>query len=142
MRRVFCLTKKNNCAIIQSINQIRNEEQVMSLDELLIEEIKQIIHNINAIDEQIQEKENLKNLMRQRLEDIVNDKGDLSIEQVGTVKMLPESSSVSFDTKETQKVLDMLLEKGLFELASALSKAKKSNTRKKSLRITKWKEKA
>jgi len=142
LRRVFCLTKKNNCAIIQSINQIRNEEQVMSLDELLIEEIKQIIHNINAIDEQIQEKENLKNLMRQRLEDIVNDKGDLSIEQVGTVKMLPESSSVSFDTKETQKVLDMLLEKGLFELASALSKAKKSNTRKKSLRITKWKEKA
>jgi hypothetical protein len=114
----------------------------MSLDELLVEEIKQIIHNINAIDEQIQEKENLKNLMRQRLEDIVNDKGDLSIEQVGTVKMLPESSSVSFDTKETQKVLDMLLEKGLFELASALSKAKKSNTRKKSLRITKWKEKA
>lgn len=112
------------------------------IDDLIIEEAKQIIQNLNLIDEQMKEKEKIKNLMRQRLEDIVTENGDLSIDNIAVVKFIPESSSVSFDTKETQHVLDMLLQKELFAEASALSKAKTINVRKKSLRISKWKEKA
>ena len=114
----------------------------MTIDDVVLEEVTQLVQNLNSIDAQIKEKESLRDLIRQRLEVIVEQHGDISIDKLCTVKVIQESSSVSFDNKEVQRVLDMLLQRDLFEYASALAKAKKEQSRKKSLRIVKWKEKA
>lgn len=120
-------------------------ERVLSaseLQELIHDEVRQLIINIQALDEQIKEKELVRNKIRMQLEKLVDEHGDFSIEEIGVVKMIAESSSTSFDSKEVQKVIDDLMMHELHKYASALVKAKKTTTRKRVLRISKWKEKA
>ena len=114
----------------------------MADESVIKEEITQLLENFYAIEKQIKEKEAVRTLIRNRLEEIAQEHGDISIENIGVVKMIPESTTITIDSKEVQRVIDLLLKKDLFEYASMLSKAKKETIRQKSLRITKWKEKA
>ena len=112
-----------------------------SYDQAVKEEIVQLLENFYAVEKQIKEKESLRTLIRNRLEEIAEEHGDMSIENIGVIKIIPESTTITIDGKEVQRVIDLLLKKDLFEYASMLSKAKKETVRQKSLRISKWKEK-
>jgi siderophore synthetase component len=111
-------------------------------DQAVKEEIVQLLGNFYAVEKQIKEKESIRTLIRNRLEEIAQEHGDMSIENIGVIKIIPESTTITIDGKEVQRVIDLLLKKDMFEYASMLSKAKKETIRQKSLRITKWKEKA
>ena len=106
------------------------------------DEIAQLLENFYLIEQQIKEKESVRTLIRSKLEEIAQKYGDMSIENIGIIKIIPESTTMTIDSKEVQRVIDLLLKRDLFEYASMLSKAKKETVRQKSLRITKWKEKA
>jgi len=108
----------------------------------ILNEAKKMLLEIQECEKNIAEYEKSKALYRSQLEEIVTSYGNLDFPGIGSAKIVPGGSSVSFDAKQVQQVIDVLLTNQLYELAEMLTNAKKESIRNPTLRISKWKESA